>query len=372
MKPTDILLDEETLFKNEEVFTPNHVPEDFIHRDDQLKEISLSIKPGLRGVNPINTLIHGPPGTGKTTAIKYLFNQVNELTGKITTVYVNCEDNNTRFSVFSRIHEEVFGHSPPDTGKPLNTVKEKVFKKLQREGKSLCVALDEMDLLFLNKTIDNLLIDLLKAHTTYGYDKIGVIGVMIDENFMHNLEAKTLSVFNPVRVYFPPYGSSEVYDILSNRVKYGLYDGVLSSKLVEYIAGKTAELGDLRVGIDLIRRSAMLAERDACKKISKNHVDEAYEKDSRRLELTETLKSLEEDERKLLDIIAKHDGSKSGIVYKELRGETGVGVKRYNEMVKKLEYYKLIDTVAAEGRGQTRYIKLRNSPEEVVDAMGKL
>jgi cell division control protein 6 len=74
MKPQDLLMDEETLFRNEEVFTPSYVPEDFIHRDDQLKEISLSLKPGLRGVNPVNTLIHGPPGTGKTTAVKYLLN----------------------------------------------------------------------------------------------------------------------------------------------------------------------------------------------------------------------------------------------------------------------------------------------------------
>ncbi|MFH1403096.1 MAG: ORC1-type DNA replication protein [Candidatus Altiarchaeota archaeon] len=369
MRPTDILLDDETLFKSEEVFTPSYVPDDFTHRDDQLKEMSLSIKPGLRGVNPINTLIHGPPGTGKTTAMKYLFNQVNEMSGKLKTVYVNCEDNNTRFSIFSKIHEEVFGHSPPDTGKPLNTVKEKVFKKLEREGKSLCVCLDEMDLLFLNKTIDSLLIDLLKAHTTYGYDKVGVIGIMIDETIINDLEAKTMSVFNPVRVYFPPYSSSEVYDILARRVDYGLYDGVITDKLVEYIAGKTSEVGDLRVGIDLIRRSAMLAERDSERRISKQHVEEALEKDSRRVGLVETVKVLDEDERNLLELISRNDGMKSGDVYKRIKEDTGVGVRKYNDMIKKLEYYKLIDTVAAEGRGQSRYIKLRNTSEEVDAAL---
>ncbi|MFC2162801.1 ORC1-type DNA replication protein [Candidatus Altiarchaeota archaeon] len=369
MDPRDILMSEETLFKNEEVFTPHHIPEDFIHRDDQLKEISLSLKPGLRGVNPINTLVHGPPGTGKTTAVKYLFNQVSEMTGKIVTVYVNCEDNNTRFSIFSKIHEAVYGHSPPDTGKPLNTVKEKIFKKLEREGKSLCVALDEIDLLFLNKTVDKLLIDLLKAHSTYGYDKVGVIGIMIDESVMRKLEAKTISVFNPVRVYFPPYDTGEVADILGRRVKYGLYDDVISKDHVEYIAGKTSAVGDLRVGIDLIRRSALLAERDAARKVTKEHIDEAYQNDSRNMQLKETIKTLDDNEKRLLSVIMSLDGEKSGKIYDDMRGHTGVGIKKYNEIIKKLEHYKLIDTVAADGRGQTRHIRLRNPPEEVGKAL---
>ena len=88
MEVKDILLNEETLFREETVFTPNHIPADFIHRDAELKELTLSLKPGLRGVNPINTLIYGPPGTGKTTAIRYLFRKIKETTGRLITVYV--------------------------------------------------------------------------------------------------------------------------------------------------------------------------------------------------------------------------------------------------------------------------------------------
>ena len=49
----------------------------------------------------------------------------------------------------------------------------------------------------------------------------------------------------------------------------------------------------------------------------------------------------------------------------------GLGVKRYNEMLKKLEHCKLIDTVAASGRGQTRFIRLRNTQEDVEKALKK-
>ncbi|MBD3387609.1 MAG: ORC1-type DNA replication protein [Candidatus Altiarchaeales archaeon] len=365
MKAAEILLDDETLFRDEEVFTPSYVPEDFIHRDDQLKEISLSLKPGLRGVNPVNTLIHGPPGTGKTTAVKHIFNEVNKVSNKLVTVYVNCDDYNTRFSIFSRIHEAVFGTAPPDTGKPLNAVKEKVFRKLQRENKSLVIALDEIDQLFLNKTIDKLLLDLLKAHTTYGYDKIGIIGVLIDDSIVLGLDSKSSSVFNPVKVYFPPYSTGEVEDILSARITYGLYDGVLSKGLFEYVVEKTVDAGDLRVGIDLIRRSALLAERDSSRKITSDHVELAYERESRRVNLERMIRSIDDVERALLRIIADSNGEVSGVIQDRLREATGTGVKKYNQMIGKLEHIGLIETIPVKGRGQTREIRLKNTVEDV-------
>jgi archaeal cell division control protein 6 len=370
MKPRDMLMADETLFKSEEVFTPSYVPEDFAHRDDQIKEMTLSLKPGLRGVNPINTLVHGPPGTGKTTAVKYLFGEVNKASGRMLTVYVNCEDHNTRFGVFSRIHEEVFGHAPPDTGKPLNAVKEKVFRKLQKEGKSLVVALDEIDHLFLNNTVDSLLMDLLKAHASYGYDRVGVVGILIDEGIMAQLGQKAASVYNPVRVHFPPYSHAETAEILRMRVTYGLYDGVLSDDLFEYIVGKAAEAGDMRVGIDLIRRSALLAEKDASRKILREHVETAYEKESRTSNLKRTVASLDELERGLMSLIAAEEGLKSGELYERLRGKSGTGVKKYNQMIAKLEHIGLVETVPIQGRGQTREIRLKHNKKDVLGALG--
>jgi archaeal cell division control protein 6 len=369
MNPRDILMADETLFKSEEVFTPSYVPDDFIHRDDQLKEISLSLKPGLRGVNPVNTLVHGPPGTGKTTAIKYLFSEVNKASNKLLTVYVNCDDYNTRFSIFSRIHEEVFGHAPPDTGKPLNAVKEKVFKKLQKDGKSLVVALDEIDQLFLNKTIDDLLMDLLKAHTTYGYDKIGIVGILINDRIMAQLGPKSSSVFTPVKVYFPPYSVKETSEILGNRVKYGLYDGVLPDELFDYVVEKTSLAGDLRVGIDLIRRSALLAEKDASRKITREHVELAFERESRTVNLKKTVSSLDETERVLLSLIAEEDGLKSGELYDRLKEKAGTGVKKYNQMTAKLEHIGLIESVPVAGRGQSREIRLKHPAADVKAAL---
>lgn len=358
MKAKDLLMDEETLFKDENVFTPSYIPEDFVHRDSQLEEITLSLKPGLRGVNPVNALLHGPAGTGKTTAIRFIFENLKKASGKLIPVYINCEDFSTPYSIFARIYETVLGVSPPSTGKPLEDVKERLFRQLKKEDKSIVIALDELDRLFLEKNVDRVLVDLLKAHATYGYDRVGVIGIMIKDDLMAELDEKARSIFNPSRVFFPQYELGEIRDILANRARHGLYDGVLDDELLDDIVDKTHGKGDLRVGIDLLRRGALLAERDACRKIEKRHVDKAFGSlsESRREEVSS---KLSEEERVLLDIIAECPGRMSGYFFMRFREKTGAGVKKYNEIVKRLERQGLIKAEYKKGvRGRSREIGL--------------
>ncbi|MBU4267070.1 MAG: cell division control protein 6, partial [Candidatus Altiarchaeota archaeon] len=116
--------------------------------------------------------------------------------------------------------------------------------------------------------------------------------------------------------------------------------------------------GDLRVGIDLLRRSALLAERDASRKIEQGHVDKAFGSlsESRREELSE---NLPDEERILLDIIAECPGRMSGYFFMRFREKTGAGVKKYNEIVKRLERQGLIKAEYKKGvRGRSREIRL--------------
>jgi len=351
-------MDEESLFKDENVFTPNYIPEDFVHRDSQLEEIKLSLKPGLRGVNPVNALLHGPAGTGKTTAVRFIFDKLKEASRKLIPVYINCEDFSTPYSIFARIYETVLGVSPPSTGKPLEDVKERLFRQLKKDDKSIVIALDELDRLFLEKNVERVLVDLLKAHATYDYDRVGVIGIMIKDDLMATLDEKARSVFNPGRVFFPQYEPGEIRDILENRAKYGFYDGVLDDELLDDVVDKTHSKGDLRVGIDLLRRSALLAERDASRKIEQEHVDKAFGSlsESRREELSE---NLPDEERILLEIIAECPGRMSGYFFMRFRENTGAGVKKYNEVVKRLERKGLIKAQYKKGvRGRSREIRL--------------
>jgi len=358
MKAKDLLMDEETLFRDENVFTPNYLPEDLMHRDPQLEEIRLSLKPGLRGVNPINTLLYGPPGTGKTTAVRFVFERLREVSNKLIPIYINCEDFPTPYSIFARVYEAVLGVSPPSTGKPLEDIKERIFRQLKKDDRSIVIALDELDRLFLERNIDRVLVDLLKAHSTYGYDRIGVIGIMIKNDLMAELGEKARSIFNPGRVVFQQYEINEIRDILANRAKYGFYDGVISNALLDDVVEKTYSNGDLRVGIDLLRRSALLAERDASKNIKKVHIDKTFESLSE-FHREGVSSELSEEEKILLDIISESPGRMSGYLFMRFRERTGAGVKKYNNILKRLEKLNLIKAeYRKDTKGRSREIRL--------------
>ncbi|MFC2153886.1 ORC1-type DNA replication protein [Candidatus Altiarchaeota archaeon] len=375
MKPRDLLLAEETLFRDESVFTPSYVPADFQFREDQIRELTLNMKPGLRGVNPINTLVYGPPGTGKTTAIKYLLQESKDVSGKLLPVYINCEDHSTLFSIFSRIHEELLGHRPPETGKPLETVKEKIFKKLKKEGKSLLVALDEIDHLFVKNTADKVLLDLLKTQDTYGYGKVGVFGILVEDQYVVELKEKTRSVFNPQRVFFSPYTREETKAILDQRIKYGLYAGVIVSDTLDLAVDKTIANGDLRVGIDLLRKSAYLAERDASRKIKPEHIEKAYDTESKILTLKKSVRALDEISLSVLNMLARStDGSlDSNEIFQALNETEKVDVKKYSQVIKRLEFYRLVDSAYQRGkRGRSRTILLRSTPSDIKEALQQI
>jgi cell division control protein 6 len=65
-----LLMWDETLFREPEVFELDYVPEQFQHREDQVKELAFQVRPGLKGARPLNTVCRGLPGTGKTTSVK--------------------------------------------------------------------------------------------------------------------------------------------------------------------------------------------------------------------------------------------------------------------------------------------------------------
>lgn len=62
------------------------------------------------------------------------------------------------------------------------------------------------------------------------------------------------SVFHSEEIQFPPYDEEEIRAILRERAKVGFYPGVLPVEMLDFIVAQTMRSGDLRVGLDLLRR----------------------------------------------------------------------------------------------------------------------
>jgi cell division control protein 6 len=103
---------DETVFRDEHVFEIDYVPEAFLHRESQMESLKYALRPAVRGSRPVNVMSQGPPGTGKTTAVQILFNELRTQTD-VQAVRVNCQVNSTRYAVFSRLFEGVFGPRLP-------------------------------------------------------------------------------------------------------------------------------------------------------------------------------------------------------------------------------------------------------------------
>ncbi len=363
---------DESVFRNEHVFEIDYVPETFKHRDTQMQNLTYALRPAVRGSRPLNVVVRGPPGTGKTTGIQKLFDEVGAQTSDVRTIRVNCQVNSTRYAVFSRLFEGTFDYEPPSSGISFKKLFGQIAEKLVEEDKVLVVALDDVNYLFYENEASDTLYSLLRAHEEYPGAKIGVTVVSSDPSLdvIDELDARVQSVFRPEDVYFPVYDGPEIVDILHERVERGFHDGVITLETLEYVAELTAESGDLRVGIDLLRRAGLNAEMRASRTVEREDVESAYET-SKYINLSRSLSNLTEPEEALLAVIANHDGEQAGAVYDAFHDETDLGYTRYSEIVNKLDQLGLIDAdyTEVEGRGRSRSLTLTYERDAVLDRL---
>ncbi|ELY64776.1 MULTISPECIES: ORC1-type DNA replication protein [Natronococcus] len=363
---------DESVFRNEHVFEIDYVPETFKHRETQTQNLTYALRPAVRGSRPLNVMVRGPPGTGKTTAIQKLFDKVGTQTSDVRTIRVNCQVNSTRYSVFSRLFEGTFDYEPPSSGISFKKLFGQIAEKLVEEDRVMIVALDDVNYLFYENEASDTLYSLLRAHEEYPGAKIGVVVVSSDPTLevIDELDSRVQSVFRPEEVYFPVYDQPEIVDILDERVRRGFRDGVISRDTLERVADRTAEGGDLRVGIDLLRRAGLNAEMRGSRTVELEDVEEAYEK-SKYINLSRSLSGLSDTERALLEVIATNDGGRAGEIYERFHEETDLGYTRYSEIVNKLDQLGLIDADYAdiEGRGRSRSLSLSYEKDAVLDRL---
>ena len=363
----DILLWDETVFKDADVFELSYFPENFPHRDHSLKTISIGLKPILRGGTPLHILCLGRPSTGKTTAVLKVFQMLEKQSNKVVTVHINSQMNSTRYIIFSQIYKKIFKISPPTSGVSFKKIFTKITQELIESEKTLLVCIDDLNYLYPEKEIDKVLYTLTRSYEEYPGVKIGVIGILSESVFDYPLDPRVQSVFHPIEASFPNYTWDETYDILKDRVIRGFFNNVLSDDLLRYIIDKVDEAKDIRMGLSLLKRSGLNAEIRASRSISKEDIDAAIGRQSS-TELDKVIESLGDAERALLKIIAENPDSISGEVYKEFNLRTGLNYTRFYEVLKKLSLLKAVSAVLiTKGiRGRTRRISLKFSTEEVL------
>lgn len=348
----DILRHEETLFKNSEVFDFDYIPEEFLFRQAQMQEIATCMKPAIQGRRPINCMLAGKPATGKTTSIKLILKQIQDY-NHIIPVYINSRISKSGFRVFSEINKAVLGLSPPNTGIPLTSIYEKIFKNLKQQEKILITALD--DAYYLDDT-DELIYQLARANEIYQGIKIGIITVL-SEKERYIIEDKSSSVFRPRVIEFPEYTKEEILEILKKRAELGLYPRVAPLEILNTIMSHVKN-NDLRFGIELLRQSVIETESASEKTITKRHLETAFEKILKSEETGKHEIALTKNEKILLSLIEKP--LISGQLFSLLNKKIKTSYSSFYRMIEKLEKTGLIqvkEKAQEEKKGRTRIIE---------------
>ncbi|MFH1773497.1 MAG: AAA family ATPase, partial [Methanobacteriota archaeon] len=247
----------ETIFKDMNAFEQGYVPKDFIHREGELKEIAFCLEPAFKGYQATSMKIHGEPATGKTTAVKIVFDEVKEKSS-VACAYVNSSIYDTKFSIFEKIQRSL-GLSR--NANRLDAVYCEIFNKLSRNEKSLIVALDDVNFLDA-QTLNEVLLRILKANEEFEVSA-SVIAISSSPAFSLHLRPQVASVFSPREIFFRPYTLDEMYDVLKQRCWYGFIPEAASDGIIRKIAAEAHKKKDLRLGIRLLKESGVIAERES-------------------------------------------------------------------------------------------------------------
>ncbi|MEK0371034.1 MAG: AAA family ATPase [Nitrosopumilus sp.] len=351
----DMLHSDESLFKNELALDYSFLPKILPHRENQQRYIAAIIKPLLDGKNGKNLFIYGAPGIGKTAALRFVLNEMEEETEEVIPIYINCWQKNTTFKIIADICEQL-GYKLTH-----NKRTEELFQVVKNmlNKKSAVFAFDEVDKLEE--------IDFLYAILEEIYKK-SVLLITNYNDWMEDLDDRVKSRLMSETLEFKPYNLIETRDVLKQRMGYAFVPNVWDNDAFELIVKKTAEAEDIRVGLHLMRESGNIAENSSSRKITLQHANEAITKVNQFTIKKST--DLTEDERTILNIIKKNSEKKIGdlyIIYKDQGGK--LVYKSFQRKIEKLEKNKFISVEKTSGgvEGNTSIIKYATETKKLTE-----
>lgn len=318
----DILRDDQTLFKNEVALDFNFIPKLVPYREQQQKFIANCIKPLFQNQNGQNVLIHGIPGVGKTVAMKHILQELEEETEEIIPVFVNCWQKNTIHKIALEICDQLNLNilSNQKTDEILKHIIQLINKK------SLVLVLDEVDKLEDNDFIYTMLEEVYRK---------SIIMITNYKDWIISLDKRIKSRLLPEILEFPPYNEEETLGILKQRIGYAFIPNVWTDDLIKIISHKTHQLRDIRTGLDMIRKSAKLAESKSKKQVTIEEINQTIENFGG-ITINDS-DELEEELKFILSLTKKNSGQKIGDLFKIYTTNGGKGTyKTFQRKIKKL------------------------------------
>jgi cell division control protein 6 len=330
-----MLRSNESLFKNPDALEYEFMPKLFLYREQEQRKIASVIAPLFQDKTGRNAFMYGPPGIGKTLAMRKIIEELEEKTDDIVPIYINCWSRNTTFKILQDTCEQL------DFKFTQNKRTEELLKvvKALLNKKSAVFIFDEIDKVedfdFLYSIVEDVYRKSIILITNYG-------------EWLTSLDERIKSRILPEMIEFRQYTPLETEGIMKQRREYAFHAGVWEDEAFRMVVQKTAEVRDIRTGLYLMKEAGNLAEAKSSRKITAPFAKEAISKVQEFQ--SKDSDGLQGDEHIILEIIKQNSGQKIGELYKIYTTQGGKqAYKTFQRRIEKLEKGSFISTQKTEG-----------------------
>jgi len=277
------------VFRDRNKLSPHYIPKRLPHRDQQialLHSVYGSMLKNMKNAYPRFIQIIGDTGTGKTcTAVRFgeqLSEKAKNEGINLRHVYINCKvDGATRYVLFSNLVRKVTPKISTRSLSPEEMIRQLV-EYLRTENTFLLATFDEIDYFVQINPKEHVIYDLTRTTELSPGEPSHIVGEIFIARSLkwhERLEPGEGSTLGVGVIEFPRYTSTQVKEILEDRVEEAFRPGALDEETLDLVSDITANPpvnGDIRVGLDLLYYSGNLAESQGLNRVLPDHVRKVY------------------------------------------------------------------------------------------------
>jgi archaeal cell division control protein 6 len=251
-----------------------YVPEILVHREEQMKQLEMLFRPMVMEGCGCSAFLSGGVGTGKTATAKRFCEDMSKYcarTGKLMDyVFVNCRIRNTEYGVLLHLVRH-FDSGFPERGFSAEEMLRSFRTHIENSARPIIVVFDEVDMLLKNNS-KNLVYQMMRMNDELKRSSVSLM--MISQvSIVELLDEASLSTFKRANtIRFERYSVAELKEIIDIRAKEALVTNALGTEEVSLLAEIASQYGDARFAIELIERSASIAESEKIGRITADDI----------------------------------------------------------------------------------------------------